>query len=172
MKRLEEEIFNRVRILMERDHLFLDPHITLIKLSVIVGTNTLYLSRAINHCTGHNFRTFLNNYRIDYATRLIRRSKLDNQRISLLCKQCGFTSNSVFHIAFKERMNVTPMQYIHNCMAKTVSDEWSHIHMPNTKELSNSTNRFSRDAFNSKNNKTPKSFKITTNSNHYEEKVY
>lgn len=137
---------------------------------VIVGTNTLYLSRAINHCTGHNFRTLLNNFRIDYATRLIRQNKMDGQRVRSLCRQCGFASNSVFHIAFKERMNVTPMQYIHNCMAQSVSDELSHILLP--EEVSVSVAHIRDTSTSNKKIKHQNHSKITTNSNHYEEKVY
>lgn len=122
MKRFEDEIYTRVRILMECDHLYLDPHLTLKKLSTIVGTNTLYLSKAINHCTGHNFRTMLNDYRIEHAKQLIRQSPSEVS-VRELYKECAYVSASVFHIAFKERTNTTPMQYLRNCLREEAQRE-------------------------------------------------
>lgn len=107
---------------MECDHLYLDPHLTLKKLSTIVGTNTLYLSKAINHCTGHNFRTMVNDYRIEHAKRLIRKNPGET-RVHNLYKECAYVSASVFHIAFKERTNTTPMQYMHDCLREEARKE-------------------------------------------------
>lgn len=122
MKRFEDEIYNRVRILMECDQLYLDSHLTLKKLSTIVGTNTLYLSKAINHCTGHNFRTMVNDYRIEYAKRLISQAPAET-RVRNLYKMCAYVSASVFHIAFKERTNTTPMQYMRDCLREDAKKE-------------------------------------------------
>lgn len=122
MKRFEDEIYNRVRILMECDNLYLDSHLTLKKLSVVVGTNTLYLSNAINHCTGHNFRTLINDYRIKYAMKLINKY-MSETNLHTLYKECGYVSISVFHIAFKERTKTTPMQYLRCCLREQAKEE-------------------------------------------------
>jgi len=122
MKRFEDEIYNRVRILMECDRLYLDPHLTLKKLSAIVGTNTLYLSKAINHCTGHNFRTMVNDYRIEHAKQLISKNPVEAS-VHNLYKECAYVSASVFHIAFKERTKTTPMQYLRNCLREEAQKE-------------------------------------------------
>jgi len=125
MKRFEDEIYNRVRILMECDRLYLDPQLTLKKLSTIVGTNTLYLSKAINHCTGHNFRTMVNDYRIEYAKQLISKNPVEAS-VHILYKECAYVSASVFYYAFKERTNTTPMQYLRNCLREEAQKELDH----------------------------------------------
>lgn len=105
-----------MRYLVERDKLFLDPHLSLNRLSTITGTNTLYLSRAINVCTGHNFKTMLNDYRIEFAEALLKNNAAPRFSFKEFHTQCGFLSKSAFYSAFKKRMNMTPKEYLGWCM--------------------------------------------------------
>ena len=105
-----------MRYLVERDKLFLDPHLSLNRLSTITGTNTLYLSRAINVCTGHNFKTMLNDYRIKYAEALLKNNAIPRFSFKEFHVQCGFLSKSAFYSAFKKRMNMTPKEFLGVCM--------------------------------------------------------
>lgn len=111
-----EQIYRRMRYLVERDKLFLDPHLSLNRLSTITGTNTLYLSRAINVCTGHNFKTMLNDYRIEFAEALLKNNAAPRFSFKEFHTQCGFLSKSAFYSAFKKRMNMTPKEYLGWCM--------------------------------------------------------
>ena len=47
-------IYNKVKVALEQDKLFLRPELSLIYLSRVVGTNTVYLSQAINLLAGCN----------------------------------------------------------------------------------------------------------------------
>ena len=79
-------------------HIFLYP-----------GTNTTYLSNAVNNYFGCNFKRLINSYRVVRAKEL-----LDGKDcpVSELFSRCGFTSKSVFYVAFRKVVGMTPLQYI------------------------------------------------------------
>lgn len=114
-----EQIYRRMCYLVERDQLYLDPHLSLIRLSAITGTNTLYLSRAINICTGHNFRTMLNDYRIKYAAELLKKNVSPRFSFKDFHQQCGYLSKSAFYTAFRLRLNMTPKEYLSDILDST-----------------------------------------------------
>lgn len=126
-----EQIYRRMCYLVERDQLYLDPHLSLIRLSVITGTNTLYLSRAINICTGHNFRTMLNDYRIKYAIELLQNNVLPRFSFKDFHQRCGYLSKSAFYTAFRQRMNQTPKEYLSDCLEHV---DWEKLDKKNDKE--------------------------------------
>ena len=119
-----EQIYRRMCYLVERDQLYLDPHLSLIRLSAITGTNTLYLSRAINICTGNNFRTMLNDYRIKYAAELLKKNVAPRFSFKDFHQRCGYLSKSAFYTAFKQRMNMTPKEYLSDFMETA---DWAEI---------------------------------------------
>ena len=73
------------------------------------GTNTTYLSNAVNNYFGCNFKRLINSYRVARAKEL-----LDGKDcpVSELFSRCGFASKSVFYVAFKKVVGMTPLQYI------------------------------------------------------------
>ena len=77
---------------------------------LIVGrTNTTYLSNAVNNYFGCNFKRLINSYRVARAKEL-----LDGKDcpVSELFSRCGFASKSVFYVAFRKVVGMTPLQYI------------------------------------------------------------
>jgi AraC-like DNA-binding protein len=115
MRLQQEVIYKKVCACMEKDKVYLDPRLSLVRLGVIVGTNTTYLSNAINNCFGRNFRTLVNDYRIRYAVNLIKNGH-QVQSIRGLHLMCGFTSVSVFYDAFKRRVGISPFQLVRQVM--------------------------------------------------------
>ena len=84
--------------------------IILINISlVIIGTNTTYLSNAVNNYFGCNFKRLINSYRVVRAKEL-----LDGKDcpVNELFSRCGFASKSVFYVAFRKVVGMTPLQYI------------------------------------------------------------
>ena len=88
---------------------YLNPDLSLSDLSKKVGSNRLYVSRAINECSGLNFKRFLNWYRIMFAVELINSD--GRLKISEVSKASGFNSQPTFNFAFRLVMGMAPSEY-------------------------------------------------------------
>ena len=107
-RKVDYEIYKSIVYNLEVRKVFLDPKLSLVKFSSIVGTNTTYLSNVVNHYFKCNYKHLLNKYRILHAKHLI-----DNNECAIteLDKRCGFTSRSVFYDAFGKIMGIPPAHY-------------------------------------------------------------
>ncbi len=83
--------------------------VSVIHIFFVSGTNTTYLSNAVNNYFGCNFKRLINSYRVARAKEL-----LDGKDcpVSELFSRCGFASKSVFYVAFRKVVGMTPLQYI------------------------------------------------------------
>lgn len=103
---------------LEVKKIYLDPDLTLVKFSSIVGTNTTYLSNTVNRRFGVNLKTLVNRYRVNHAKRLMEvwDSALD---IGELIRASGFSSRSIFYSAFRREVGMTPTRYRSRLERKT-----------------------------------------------------
>jgi AraC-type DNA-binding domain-containing proteins len=104
-----EEIYKKILLLFDEKKVYLDPTLSLIGLSEMVGTNTTYLSNTINQFFGCNLRTLINKYRIDYAKHLL---AIDTHCIKELHRRSGFASRSAFYAAFQRLEGNSPLGYL------------------------------------------------------------
>ncbi len=89
----------------------LDPDFQLPDLAEAVGSNTAYVSRAING-TGKNFKTILMERRVREACRLLDDPKVKSSlSIEGIARQSGFKSRSTFSTAFKTLVGLSPSEY-------------------------------------------------------------
>ncbi len=100
---------------LQEKQLFLDSNLSLTKFCVVVGTNTTYLSNAVNKCLGCNLKCLINWYRIQYAKSLLRN---DAKNLNGLPAACGFASKSAFYASFKKVEGITPLQYTYQTKIK------------------------------------------------------
>ena len=107
-RKVDYEIYKSIVYNLEVRKVFLDPKLSLVKFSSIVGTNITYLSNVVNHYFKCNFKHLLNKYRIRYAKQLISNEVYSPNE---LYKPCGFSSRSAFYAAFKKIMRVSPLYY-------------------------------------------------------------
>ena len=96
---------------MDKEHVFLDPQITLKKVAVRLNTNTAYLSKLINENYNSNFSRFINTYRIKEAQNMINNKEQMLYTFEGIAKSVGFNSKSAFNSAFKNIVGLTPTQY-------------------------------------------------------------
>lgn len=103
-------IYNKVKHHLEQERVYLDSNLSLATLSRLIGTNTVYLSKAINQGFGCGFKEVVNGYRIEYLMTIAPATK--NYNLEEIAKQCGFGSRSTFYEAFRQRMGMTPRKYM------------------------------------------------------------
>ncbi len=96
---------------MESEKPYLDNNISLSVLAQDIGTNNKYLSYLINKEFGLNFSSFINNYRIEEAKKLLADPKNNIYTIESIAEKTGFKSKSAFNSAFKKNTKLTPSKY-------------------------------------------------------------
>ena len=117
--KVDFEIYKSILYNLEIRKVYLDSKLSLEKFSSIVGTNTTYLSNAVNNYFGCNFKQLINRYRIEYAKSLLLENKCP---VSSLFKECGFVSQSVFYVAFHKVVGTSPLQFLFKHRQNTEKD--------------------------------------------------
>jgi AraC-like DNA-binding protein len=84
-----------------------EPEIDLAELARRLGTNTNYLSRALNEGLGMNFSAFINRLRVEAA----QQDLLQPGEILSIALDVGFRSKASFNRAFKEYVGCTPSEW-------------------------------------------------------------
>lgn len=110
----EEKIYIRLKELLEKEKIYKQPDLSMIKLANKLNTNTSYLSVIINKRFKESFKTLINKYRINEARRLFKSSDYANFSIEGISEEVGYQSRSTFYQSFKQITGLTPTQYIEN----------------------------------------------------------
>ena len=103
-----KDIYENILYCMESKKIYLDPPLNLSKFSLLLCTNTTYLSKVINTFFKCNLKTLLNRNRIEYAKELLKKEQCD---LRTLPKRCGFASRSSFYAAFVKYEHVAPTDF-------------------------------------------------------------
>ncbi|MEL7122534.1 MAG: AraC family transcriptional regulator, partial [Bacteroidota bacterium] len=99
-----QKIYNHV------EHHFLD-HIALEEMAELINMTVPAFCRYFKKLTGKTFTQFVNEFRVDYACKLL--SEPENT-IANICFESGFNNISHFNKQFKQIAGVTPRQYRYN----------------------------------------------------------
>lgn len=84
----------------------------LVTLCTMVGSNTTYVSQAINHHYGKPFKNVLAERRVREACRRLDDPVANSTlTIEAICLEVGFKSRSAFSVAFKNVTGLTPTEY-------------------------------------------------------------
>lgn len=103
-----EQLAERIRATMEQDALYLDPNLSLQKLSRHVGALPNQISQTLNEQIGSTFFDYIAHHRIEAAKPLIVEGAASTLTVSL---DVGFNSRSTFYKAFKRETGMTPKAY-------------------------------------------------------------
>lgn len=113
---LSEESKNKlvsdISAVMSNRDLICDPEFSLNQLADIVGSNYNYVSQTINESFNSNFRTFINDYRIKEALKILSNPTYQKYSIKSIAEMVGFKSRNTFDTIFKEVTGVTPSFYV------------------------------------------------------------
>ncbi|WP_289644518.1 helix-turn-helix domain-containing protein [Maribacter aestuarii] len=114
---LSKETKQQIEVLkdfMVKKEPYLDPSLTVQKLSEQSGIPSKQLSVLINQHLGQHFFDFVNGYRIDCATKILSDPTKKDLTILEILYEIGFNSKSSFNTAFKKHTGTTPTAYRKN----------------------------------------------------------
>lgn len=104
-----KEVYERIVLYFEMHKPFLDSELTINDVVKVVYSNKVYISRAISHFTGRNFRQFVNYHRVIHSMDVFRRNP--SLKVAELANLSGFNSVVSFTSAFRLFMNETPSEW-------------------------------------------------------------
>jgi len=108
----EKRILNKLDE-FEKSQKYIQKTVSLKTLALQFDTNPKYLSEVVNKHKNSNFNTYINNLRIDYIVDKIRQdTEYRKYKVSYLAEECGFSSHSLFTTIFKNRMNLSPTEFL------------------------------------------------------------
>ncbi|GAA0727863.1 hypothetical protein GCM10009430_36370 [Aquimarina litoralis] len=98
---------------LENSDFFIQKDCNLYSTAKKIGTNTSYLSKALNEYKKQSFVEYLNNIRIDYVLKRLKNdSKFRAYTITAISEEIGYKSPNTFTKAFRKKTNLTPSYYI------------------------------------------------------------
>lgn len=83
-------------------------NITLAEVAEVINYNTAYISKLFVTCAGVNFKTYLDDFRIKIAVKLL---NTGNYTVSDVAIQCGYDNVRTFYNAFRRVTGQTPSQF-------------------------------------------------------------
>lgn len=104
-KRLLDNFENCLEHFVLKEHMFLNPKISITFLADKLHTNRTYVSCAIHSLYGVSFSEFVSVLRIEYSKNLLKKFRLN---IECVASACGYQYVSQFSRKFTEVVGVTP----------------------------------------------------------------
>ena len=111
-------LIHQLENLMVTGKHYLDPEISITKLSKLLGTNEKYLSQLINQQLDTTFNDLINGFRIKEACRILVLPEQPVKSLEQIAFESGFRSRSTFYESFKKYTGVTPAFFQKNIAAK------------------------------------------------------
>ncbi len=105
----KREYISRINKALHDDKLYLESEITIRQFSESTEIPSHHLSQILNDAFGKNFYSFINEFRVEYAAKLL--SENPSANILSVCFQSGFNSKSVFNDVFKKFKGFTPSEF-------------------------------------------------------------
>lgn len=91
---------------------YLNPEFSLSTMSAETDIPVHHLSYYFNEHLNINFNTWKNDHKIDYVISLIENGSNELLTLDALAKQAGFGSRTTFFNAFKQKMGLTPSEFL------------------------------------------------------------
>ncbi|MCX2679740.1 helix-turn-helix domain-containing protein [Galbibacter sp. EGI 63066] len=102
-------ILSRLHTLFEQNGLYKKPDLKLADIADELDIPSHQLSQCLNDNLGKGFSTFINEYRVKEAEKML----LSNHHLTVeaIGHECGFKSNTTFYLAFKNLTGTTPAKF-------------------------------------------------------------
>ncbi len=109
-----ESILQTLQTKIERERLFADEQLTLEKLAKVTQIPKSHLSKVINQGLHINFKTYINEFRVREAVKLLSDKQFDNRTIDDIAARAGFADRSSFYRVFKKVTGLSPSEFKRN----------------------------------------------------------
>lgn len=107
----ENPYFQKLEILCIQQQLYRDPTLDRDKVAEKLGISSGYVSQLVNTVTGKNFTSYINHYRVEAVKEIMLDPQFDHYSLLAIGLECGFSSKTTFHSAFKKITGLTPNAY-------------------------------------------------------------
>ena len=107
-------LMKQVHELVVKDKIYKDMELTLDALAKRMSVNRNYLSKAINKTTNKNFNTYINEYRVKEAIKILSSKKADLMSIDAIAFDAGFNNRTSFYQSFKKITGLSPSDFRDN----------------------------------------------------------
>lgn len=114
-------LMKQVHELVTKDKIYKDMELTLDALAKRMSVNRNYLSKAINKTTNKNFNTYINEYRVKEAIKILSSKKADLMSIDAIAFDAGFNNRTSFYQSFKKITGLSPSDFRDNKPAEKES---------------------------------------------------
>jgi AraC-like DNA-binding protein len=104
-----KKIFHELNRIVIQKQLYLSSELSREDLAQIVHLNNARFARMIRECTGTNFNGYINELRITYAIKLMK--KYPNYTIRAIADESGFNSTPILYNLFKKKTGMTPYEF-------------------------------------------------------------
>ncbi len=105
------EVITDILTQIEVKELYLNPNLSLETCANTLNISPSHLSKIINAQPHQNFSELINEYRVRYATELLKNPEFNHYTILSIGLESGFNSKSTFYTAFKKLITLTPVAY-------------------------------------------------------------
>ena len=110
-------IMDAIERLMQEKKVYQDCTLSIDALANLLGYKKHLVSEAINHCTNTNFHTFINEYRVKEAIRLLSDKNAKADSLDMIATVIGFNNRISFHRAFKKITGLSPAKFRKNVVS-------------------------------------------------------
>lgn len=104
-----EKIMQRLQELMEHERIYCHDDLKLEDVAALLYITPHQLSEFVNDCLGMNFSSYVNQYRVEEAKRLLASSP--DKSTLMIGFEVGFGSKQSFNLIFKNQTGLTPSGY-------------------------------------------------------------
>ena len=107
------ELMQRIDELMRQDKLFRKSDLSVSDIAQRLGENPRTVSAAINAGRQVNFKTYINEFRVEEAKRLLDEDSANRRTVDAIGAEAGFANRSSFYRVFKRSQGISPTDYRH-----------------------------------------------------------
>jgi len=108
----DSQELNTLRSIVEEQELYLDPLLSINRLSELTRVPQYKISKILNNQLNQSFYDFINGYRIEAVKLKLQNGEANDLSILGIALDSGFNSKASFNRVFKKKEGITPSAYL------------------------------------------------------------